>query len=70
MGEEVICFWNYNRSNQKTNLQIRILSKFLKDIKQDDDSKSYHCARYILTLRGGVSTKSPGDGKVYLSLNN
>ena len=46
------------------------MSKLLKSITEDYDSKAYHRAHYILTLRGGVSTKSPGDEKVYLSLNN
>ena len=46
------------------------MSKFLKVITEDDDSKAYHCECYIIALRVVVSTKSPGDEKVYLSLRN
>ena len=57
IGKDVVCFWNYNSNNQNTKLETGILSKFMKGIKGNDDIKYYHCARYILTLRGGVSTK-------------
>ena len=42
----------------------------MKGITEDDDSKAYQFARYILTVRGGVSIDSPRDEKVYLSLKN
>ena len=42
----------------------------MKCITEYDDSKYYHRARYILIIMNGVSTKSPGYDKVYLSLDN
>ena len=63
-GKEVFCLYNYNSSNQKINHETGRFSKFLKYIIEDDEFKAYHRARYILTLRGGVSTKSSGDDKV------
>ena len=51
-------------------LEAGRLSKFLKGIIEDGYSKAYHYVRYILTLKGGVSTKPHGDEKVYLYLKN
>ena len=70
MGKEVVCFWNYNSCNQKTTMETGRLSKFLKGITADENITAYHRARYILTLRGRISTKLPGEEKVYLPLNN
>ena len=53
MGKEVVCFWNYNISNQKKNHETGNVSKFLKGITEDDYIKAYNRANYILTLRGG-----------------